>query len=136
MAKTISKKVRQAVYEKYDGHCSYCGKKIDYKDYQLDHLIPRQREKYNKYTEDEIECFKNYMPACRRCNHYKRAHSLEMFRTMIEEIPKKLLRDSYIYRVGLDYHLVKANEHPIKFYFEDIEESYLGALANEEKNNG
>lgn len=135
MAKTISKKVRQAVYEKYEGHCAYCGKKLDYKDFQLDHLIPRQRERYKKYTEEEIECFKNYMPACRRCNHYKRDHSLEMFRQMIEEIPKKLFRDNYIYKVGLDYGLLTVQEHSIKFYFEELEEAYLGVLSHEKTNN-
>ena len=122
MAKTISKKVRQAVYDKYDGHCSYCGKKIEYKEMQLDHLIPKQRERFKRYSEEEIECFDNYMPSCRRCNHYKRAHSLECFRQMIEEIPKKLIRDSYIFKVGLDYNLLSVNEHKITFYFERFED--------------
>lgn len=122
MAKTISKKVRQAVYDKYDGHCSYCGKKIEYKEMQLDHLIPKQRERFKRYSEEEIECFDNYMPSCRRCNHYKRAHSLECFRQMIEEIPKKLIRDSYIFKVGLDYDLLSVNEHKIIFYFEQFED--------------
>jgi 5-methylcytosine-specific restriction endonuclease McrA len=122
MAKTIPKKVRIEVYNKYDGHCAYCGKEIEYKDMQLDHLIPRQRERFKRYTEEEIECFENYMPSCRRCNHYKRAHSLETFRTMIEEIPKKLLRDSYIYKVGLQYSLVEPHERKVKFYFEEYKE--------------
>lgn len=122
MAKTISKKTRIAVYEKYDGHCAYCGKEIEYKDMQLDHMIPRQRERFKKYTEEEIECFENYMPSCRRCNHYKRAHSLETFRQMIEEIPKKLFRDNYIYKVGLDYGLVSAHEQKVTFYFEWLAE--------------
>ena len=122
MAKTISKKTRVAVYEKYDGHCAYCGKVIEYKDMQLDHMIPRQRERFKKYTEEEIECFENYMPSCRRCNHYKRAHSLETFRQMIEEIPKKLFRDNYIYKVGLDYGLVSAHEQKVTFYFEWLAE--------------
>lgn len=121
MAKTISKKTRLAVYEKFDGHCAYCGKALAYKDMQLDHMIPRQRERFKKYTEEQIECFENYMPACRRCNHYKRAHTLEYFRQLIEEIPKKLLRDNYIYKVGLDYNLISANEHKITFYFENYE---------------
>ena len=120
--KAIPKKVREAVYNKYDKHCAYCGKEIDYKDMQVDHLIPYQRERWKKYSEEEIECFENYMPACRRCNHYKRAHSLETFRKMIEEIPAKLYRDNYIYKVGLDYDLVEAHERKIKFYFEQVEE--------------
>jgi hypothetical protein len=122
MAKSIPKKTRQAVYEKYGGHCAYCGKKIEYKEFQLDHLIPRQREHFKKYSEEEIECFENYMPSCRRCNHYKRAHSLKAFREMIEEIPAKLFRDNYIYKVGLDYGLVEAHEHKVKFYFEQVAE--------------
>jgi hypothetical protein len=120
--KAIPKKVREAVYNKYDGHCAYCGKELEPKGWQLDHLIPYQRERWKKYTEEEIECFENYMPACRRCNHYKRAHSLEVFRKYIEEIPAKLYRDNYIYKVGLDYGLVEAHEHKIKFYFEWLAE--------------
>ena len=117
--KTIPKKVRLEVYEKYDRHCAYCGKPIEYKDMQVDHLIPVQRKRFKKYLEEEIECFENYMPACRRCNHYKRAHSLETFRKMIEEIPMKLYRDSYIFKVGQDYSIVSAENKPkIKFYFE------------------
>ena len=119
--KVLSKKEREAVYNKYNGHCAYCGKEIAYKEMQVDHLIPVQRERFGKYTVEEIECFENYTPSCRRCNHYKRAHSLEVFRKMIEEIPKKLYRDNYIYKVGLDYGLIEPQEHKIKFYFEQVE---------------
>ena len=123
--KSIPKKVREAVYLKYDGHCAYCGKKLEYKEFQLDHFIPKQREQFKRYTEEQLECFENYMPSCRRCNHYKRAHTVEYFREMIEEIPKKLYRDSYIYKVGLDYGLVSSNEHKVVFYYEQVKESGL-----------
>lgn len=130
--KTIPKKVREAVYNKYGGHCAYCGKVLEQKGWQLDHLIPVQRERFKRYSEEEIECFENYVPSCRRCNHYKRAHSLEVFRKYIEEIPAKLYRDNYIYKVGLDYGLVEAHEHKIKFYFEEYEER---EKQNTEKEN-
>ena len=119
--KVIPKKVREAIYQKYGGHCAYCGKKIDYKDMQVDHLIPIQRERFGKYTEEQLECFENYMPVDRRCNHYKRAHSLETFRRYIEEIPRKL-QDNYICKVGLDYNLIEFQPRKIQFYFEMIEE--------------
>lgn len=131
--KTLSKKIREAVYQKYYGHCAYCGKELKPKDFQVDHLIPVQRERFGKYTEEELERFENYMPTCRRCNHYKRAHSLEMFRKMIEEIPNKLYRDNYIYKVGLDYSLIEAHEHKVIFFFEQIEQAkkeYLDAEKN------
>lgn len=118
--KYIPKKIREAVYNKYNGHCAYCGKRIEYKDMQLDHLIPKQREQFKRYSTEEIECFENYMPACRRCNHAKRSYSLEGFREFIETISKKLFRDNYIYKVGLDYGLVIANEHKVIFYFEQV----------------
>ena len=123
--KSLSKKTRLEVYNKFKGHCAYCGKKLEYKDMQVDHLIPHQRERFKEYTEAELECFGNYMPAWRRCNHYKRAHSLEAFRTMIEEIPSKLYRDSYIYKVGLDFGLLEPHERKIKFFFEQVDDGLI-----------
>ena len=113
--------MREAVYNKYDGHCAYCGKEITYKEMQVDHLIPVQRERFGRYTEEQIECFENYMPSCRRCNHAKRSYSLENFRKFVEEIPKKLKERNYIYKVGLDYNLIESKEHKIRFYFEEHE---------------
>lgn len=37
---------------------------------------------------------------------------------MIEEIPYKLERDSYIYKVGIDYGLVEPKPKKVAFYFE------------------
>ena len=39
---------------------------------------------------------------------------------MLETIPDKLERDSYIYRVGLDYGLIEPKPHKIQFYFEKV----------------
>ena len=108
--KKITKVERQQVYQKYGGHCAYCGKEIEIKDMQVDHMIPLRLG-----GADEMS---NYMPACRQCNHYKRGNSLEGFRKMIEQIPAKLERDSYIYRVGINYGNVIPHEMPIVFYFE------------------
>lgn len=116
--KAIPKKVREAVYLKYDGHCAYCGKELDPKSWQLDHLIPVQRERFGRYTEEQIECFENYMPACRRCNHAKRSYSLEGFRKFVVDIPRKLRERNYIYKVGLDYGLVEDHSQKVEFYFE------------------
>lgn len=115
----INKKTRERVYLKYNGHCSYCGKAIAYKDMQVDHLKPLGAyNEENRGTDD----FENLMPSCRRCNHYKRANTLEAFRKMIEEIPRKLERN-YIYKVGVDYGNVVPMPHPVKFYFELSEET-------------
>ena len=112
----ISKRVREAAYQKYGGRCAYCGRKIAYKDMQVDHFIPK-----NGYFAQGTDELSNLMPACRMCNHYKRANSLELFRTYIREIPRKL-RGNYIYKVGVAYGNIIENEKPIVFFFEEQEE--------------
>lgn len=119
----MKKEIREQVYNKYQGHCAYCGKKIEYKDMQLDHIIPQWHlddVRFN-WQWDKIETIENYMPSCRRCNHYKRGSSLETFRKMIEEIPSKLFRDNYIFKVACDYGLFNSENQKIKFYFETVE---------------
>lgn len=110
----ISKKTREEVYRKYDGHCAYCGREIAYKDMQVDHFLPLRTWGIEDAGTDDIS---NLMPSCRMCNHYKRAHTLETFRRYIAEIPRKL-RENYIYKVGVVYGNVIENEKPIEFYFE------------------
>ena len=101
---------RTAVYKKYGGHCAYCGREIENKDMQVDHLVP----KANGGTDD----FSNLMPSCRLCNHYKRANRLEWFRKSIEEIPMKLGERQYIYKVGIAYGFYNKERRNVKFYFE------------------
>lgn len=116
MRKQLTKAQRMQVYDKYSGHCAYCGRLIAYNEMQVDHLKPVAN--YRNLTEEETRSMDNYMPACRRCNHYKRANSLEGWRRMIEKIPYKLDRDSYIYKVGVDYGLIEQKPHKVIFYFE------------------
>ena len=113
----INKVKREAVYKKYDGHCAYCGREIEYKDMQVDHFKPLRAWSIDDAGTDDLS---NLMPSCRMCNHYKRANSLETFRRYIEEIPRKL-KENYIYKVGLIYGNVSDIEKPIKFYFEIID---------------
>jgi len=108
----FSKTKRHEIYNKYNGRCAYCGRKMTYKDMQVDHLQAKSRGGSNDIS--------NLMPACRACNHYKRAHTLEVFRQYIQEIPLKL-KNNYIYKIGLLYGNIIENDIPIEFYFEKIE---------------
>lgn len=126
---------RKAVYAKYNGHCSYCGKIIEYKDMQVDHIIPQRafdttkpyRRKY-KNLKDEIEVmdvndFNNLAPVCRRCNHYKRANTLETFRRYLLDMKHKVLDDTYLGKVAMDYGMVEWKGWDGLFYFEKVEEN-------------
>lgn len=101
---------RQAVYQKFGGRCAYCGKPIDFKDMQVDHVVP----KFDGGTDD----ISNLFPTCRRCNHYKRAETLESFRSMVQAIPVKLMEREYIFKVGVDFGFFTDQEQSVKFYFE------------------
>ena len=49
---SISKETRQRVYQKYNGHCAYCGRYIDYKDMQVDHFVAK-----NGWNENGMDNF-------------------------------------------------------------------------------
>lgn len=106
------KQKRVAVHEKYGGKCAYCGKIITYKDMQVDHVLP----KYQDGTDD----MDNLNPSCRRCNHYKRASSLEGFRDTMATLHKRIA-EPYINKVALDYGIMTIKEWDCKFYFERVE---------------
>ena len=61
----MTKSSRLIVYNKYNGHCAYCGHEININEMQVDHIHPQRLG-----GTDDIS---NLNPACRLCNHYKRA---------------------------------------------------------------
>lgn len=111
----MTKAERFQVYNKYGGHCAYCGKKIEYKDMQVDHIIP-QRMLYGM-DRQHVDNIENLNPSCRRCNHYKRAHSLETYRGLILKLHAKV-RDIYLCKVAEDYGIIKVEPWDGVFYFE------------------
>ena len=97
---------------------------------QVDHLTPltnisyyktEEMRKYFKVKGNNISSFENLMPSCRRCNHYKRASSLEEFREQLKTIYKRLMQ-IYIVKVAVDYGIIEINVFNGKFYFEAIKE--------------
>lgn len=110
--KPIPKSVRKKVWEKYNGHCAYCGCDLEYKEMQVDHVVSR-------YWYDGADDISNYMPACRQCNFYKSTLSLEDFRKRLQTITDRL-KNEFIYKVALKYGLVEEHNEPIKFYFEEV----------------
>lgn len=100
---------RQAILDKFDGHCAYCGKEITLKEMQVDHIKPL----CNGGTNDSD----NLNPSCRRCNHYKRSGDTEVLRWLVGGLIERL-KKNYIFKVALDYGLITLNEWNGKFYFE------------------
>ena len=111
----LTKDERIAVYEKMNGHCAYCGCELEYKDMQVDHVVP-----INGCLKQGEDTLGNMLPACRSCNHYKSKSTLEGFRKMVENMPDVLMRDSVTYKNAVRFGLVTPTPHPVKFYFEQL----------------
>ena len=56
--------VRQTVWSMTNGHCFYCGRKLE-EQFHIDHVVPKAR--------GGVDHIANYVPACRECNLSKRA---------------------------------------------------------------
>lgn len=113
--KAIPKKVRQAVYDMFDGHCAYCGCKIEFKDMQVDHI---ESHMMNKGIDD----ISNYYPSCRDCNHFKMCSPVERFRKNIKDTIKTCSKrnENYLWdRIYRKYGLDKNPNKEIKFLFEE-----------------
>lgn len=118
----FTRAVREAVYNKCNGHCAYCGIQIPISKMQIDHLIPFEFADAYAIQGICLDAFDNLMPACRSCNNYKSSLTLDKFRKSVERWPEVLLRDSVTYRNAVRFGLVEPKPHKVIFYFERIKE--------------
>lgn len=106
----MNKEKRLKVYNKFGGRCAYCGKEIEYKDMQVDHIKPKCQG-----GTDNID---NLFPTCRLCNHYKRECSPQVYKEWKLSTLTDKLRKIYIFRVAERYGMVDVKEWDRKFYYE------------------
>lgn len=126
----MNKLNRQLVYDKFNGHCAYCGEEIKLNDMQVDHIIPQRsfvQHVHNKFripaflshlTPLDMNHIDNLHPACRVCNKWKSAHDLELFRRELSEQVSRLNSYSTNYRIAKKYGQIQEVVKPIVFYFE------------------
>ena len=105
------KRIRELVFQKYDGHCAYCGREIALEDMQVDHIISR----YNKGADD----LENFNPACRMCNFRKGVYTIEQFRREIQDQAETAMK-TFGNRMSSVYGLISYTPHEITFYFEKV----------------
>lgn len=128
----MKKSERIQVYQKFDGHCAYCGKELEYKDMQVDHIKPLQRgHVYNKKNRglDEMD---NYNPSCRACNFRKRTLTIEQFRQELKRQCTGIIQRSFQVRQSMDYGLLEYHDKPIIFYFERFNKEQDNERNNEQ----
>lgn len=121
---SFSKKIREQVHNKYNGHCAYCGCKLELKDMQVDHLVPifRNCEDGKTYGRERgTNDFENLMPSCRNCNNLKSFYNIDEFRNVIKGLQNSLNLYNTNYRNIKRYGLIEEIDKPIVFYFEKLE---------------
>jgi HNH endonuclease len=75
--------LRAQVWAKTDGHCWYCGKKMNpWNDFTIEHMDPSSR--------GGCDDLGNLVPACQSCNSRKHRKTVEEYRAYLHE--KKIVR--------------------------------------------
>jgi uncharacterized protein (TIGR02646 family) len=114
----MKRELRQQVYDRFDGHCAYCGCELKLDEMQVDHFKPLARNVPDKWLQEErgTDDFENLMPSCRMCNFYKSRCSLESFRSKISNMLD--YKATFATRLALKYGILIERKWDGKFYFE------------------
>lgn len=101
---------RRDIYNKYNGHCAYCGKMIEYDDMTIDHINPLSKGGNNDLA--------NTIPSCQLCNNQKADRSIEEFQAFLEDITETLDENKQ-YRIALRYKKIAiVKRQSVVFFFE------------------
>jgi 5-methylcytosine-specific restriction endonuclease McrA len=127
---------KQLIYNKFNGHCAYCGAEITIKEMQIDHIIPQNLFKqyvHNKFqipyfldhlTESDVNHIDNLFPSCRSCNNYKNSNSLEYFRKMLNimlnEKHEYLFKSKSKMQIAINMGCLEISKWNGIFYFETL----------------
>lgn len=122
MKKTDNKNIRKVIFEKYNGHCAYCGIKLNKLNFTIDHIEP----KFRKCLDKELLIYKrergkdsidNYNPSCKSCNSSKSTFTIEKWKQEILLKYNRSLNESSNLRLLERFGMIKYNPDLI-FYFE------------------
>lgn len=128
----MNKKDRQIIFDKYNGHCAYCGEILVLKTLHVDHIIPQSnflRHVTNNYkipsflshlTYRDLNHIDNLFPACGVCNRWKSTFDLETFRNEIFMQTDRLYKKSASFRIAKRYELIQYTFNSVVFYFETV----------------
>ena len=106
---------RIKIYNKFNGHCAYCGKKIKYSQMQVDHLEPKHLAHMKPDVNNND--YENLMPSCQKCNIHKGGMMLKTWRKELALQVTRLRKNAQFDR-ALRFGQLYVSENPIIFYYE------------------
>jgi len=108
---------RLEIYNKYQGHCAYCGRKITFKQMQVDHYWPKYLAHFQPGQKNHRP--DNLMPSCQKCNIHKHRMKPEEWRLELAR-QVTMLRKNAQFNRALIFGQIEITEKPIIFYFEQL----------------
>lgn len=114
---------RKKVFDKFNGHCAYCGCDLELNKFQVDHVQPMRRGdsdndlKYWKIKRGTND-IDNLFPTCRSCNAIKSSRTPDVWKECIKDYPDMLLRDNATFRLLVRIGLITINEG-FEYYYEN-----------------
>jgi len=108
------KEERLVIFNKYNGHCAYCGWEIKLNEFEVDHV----EALYRNDTWGGSDDIENKLPACRQCNRSKGTFTPEKWKEQLQHKITMLNRDSSTYRIAKKFGLVQETGAVIQFYYE------------------
>lgn len=133
---SLTKKQRQAVWDKSGGKCWYCGCDLPEKGWHADHFEPVIRElervmnppgskyshkmvcngKMHKAENDNID---NMVPSCAPCNNFKFTFPVEDFRKELESQIDRARKSSVNFRNAERFGMIEIKKQNVTFWFEE-----------------
>ena len=89
MAKKIDLR-REAIFEKSNGVCWYCGDNLTGTRWHEDHFYPIRRNNDGTCLNPQYDVEENKVPSCAPCNRLKSSLSIEYFRKYLDEFVDSL----------------------------------------------
>lgn len=137
---TGSKKQREALRAKFNGHCAYCGCVLD--KMHADHMKPVTRITRDpcgrplpssecRIINPENNVVSNMMPACGPCNLHKGGYSLEGWRDIIQRSAQIIAKQTSTFRAGVRFGVIAVHEMPVRFYFETLQDGHCHYCVDE-----
>lgn len=117
----MKKADRLQVFDKYGGHCAYCGCELG-KGWHVDHLEPVVRLNTGDFMRPENDHLDNLMPSCPSCNNYKSTFGIELFRKEVGLLVGRLNKNFTQYKIAKRFGLVEESGIPVTFYFETVKQ--------------
>ena len=101
------------IWNKYNGHCAYCGCKLSISKTHIDHIIPQSCNWSND--------FENLNPSCFNCNNYKSSWFIEEYRYYLKQLftnLEYLFKSKVKMKESINFGVIEIKEWDGLFYFE------------------